>query len=137
MFDEKTGMNRSYGTKWFTFYAKVRPWFVLVFSIMAIMGTLLVNFEENFSDYDNALSSFFGLVFAIVNIVLSIMTLVKSEGHYGKFVKFVESVLFYDLITFAIMANIIGLALAYFIWYRPNVKYFRKRLSHFHAIRYN
>lgn len=135
------GMNTQMGTKWFTFYTKVRPWLALVFSLPAIV---------DFIQYTNVYFSNVGLLLSfianITQIILCIMVFKKSNDDYNEFVKFVNGVLIFETCNIAFQAaiqqiyvNKIDLMVAmvsviiigvldYLIWYRLNIKYFRKRL---------
>ncbi len=134
-------MNRQLGTKWFTFYTKVRPWF-------SCLGTLIIILD--FLQYtETYLNNWWLLVYflaAIAQPILCIMVAVKSSGDYVDFVRFVKGVLLFETIYFAYQQGVqqyirnnfdIGLALVvfaivfpldYFVWYRLNVKYFEKRI---------
>ena len=134
-------MNRSLGTKWFTFYTKVRPWF-------ACIATL--NVVVDFFNYVEVYTSFWWtmLYFAvsITQAILAIIVFTKSRGDYINFVCFVKKVLIFETISMtysfgmqqyikygfnisiALISGIIMLVASYFIWYRLNIKYFNKRI---------
>jgi ribosomal protein L40E len=134
-------MNRKLGTKWFTFYTKVKPWLSCLTAFMVLMDfTLYVEiYLENF---------FLLLSFAlsITQTVLSIVVLVKSDEDYVKFVPFVKKVLIFEIISiayqqgvdqyiknefdfgYAFFIFVVVLVLGYFTWYKLNIKYFTKRL---------
>lgn len=134
-------MDRTRGTKWFTFYAKVRPWLACLTALTVI---------TDFLQYVNVYTSYWWMMVyflgAIAQVVLAIMVFVKSRGDYRDFVKFVNGVLLFETIYIAYSQGVqqyinngfdigvtlvvaaILLVLAYFIWYRLNIKYFRKRV---------
>lgn len=135
-------MNKQHGTKWFTFYTKVRPWLacLMVFSTIG-----------DFMQYpDVYLTNWWLLLYflaAITQPILCIAVAVKSSGDYASFVRFVKGVLLFETINMAYQQGIqqyinsnlqfgvaaivfaIILIIGYFVWYRLNVKYFEKRIS--------
>lgn len=135
------GINRSLSTKWFTFFTKVRPW------LICIAGCALINdfvqYVEVYVSYWWMMINLFG---AVGQIVLAVMTFMKSRGDYRDFVSFINGALWYEIIyvtysqgiqkyisnyfdiTIAIIYAAIYLVVGYLVWYRLNIKYFRKRL---------
>ena len=135
-------MNKQLGTKWFTFYTKVRPW-------LACLGTIPV--VVDFLQYAHVYTRFWWMmlyfVTAITQAVLAVMVFVKSQGDYVDFVRFVKGVLIFETITIAygqgvqqyiqndfdfaiaFIVTAVILLLDYFIWYRLNIKYFKKRIG--------
>ena len=134
-------MNRQLGTKWFTFYTKVRPWTACLFAIPVIVD--FIQYQEIYISYWWMMVYFLA---ALVQPVLCIMVFVKSQGDYEDFVRFVKGVLWFETINMAYAQAVkqyiqkelnIGVALVvgaiifvlgYLIWYRLNMKYFKKRL---------
>ena len=134
-------MNRQLGTKWFTFYTKVRPCLACLMCLVTI---------GDFIQYkDIYMNNWWLLLFfatAIVGPVLGIVVAVKSEGDYVNFVHFVKGVLLFETIStsyqvavkqyltsnldigVALLSFVIALLISYFVWYRLNIKYFRKRI---------
>ena len=135
-------MNKQLGTKWFTFYTKVRPWL----ACLSALGVL-----SDFLQYTEIYTSFWWLTLyllaSIAQPVLAIIVFVKSQGDYEDFVHFVKGVLIFETInmaygqavqqyvqndfdvSYALVVGVIILVLAYFIWYRLNMKYFKKRIN--------
>ena len=138
---ERLIMNRELGTKWFTFYAKVRPWFAVIAALASI-----VNFAQYPSVFLNNIGLLIAFLATIAQTVLSIIVAVKADGDYEDFVSFVKEVLVFETINMAyqsasqqyyqngydvatvVIMGLILLLVSYLAWYRPNVKYFRKRL---------
>jgi len=137
---ENTKMNRELGTKWFTFYTKVRPWLSCIGFI-----SVLVDFVQ----YTETYFTFWWLLlhFAsnVAHVVVAIITFVKSREDYGKFVTFVNKVLIFETLFFSYQAGLnqfinnfelmpslitgaVLLLLYYLLWYRLNIKYFKKRI---------
>ena len=134
-------MNRALGTKWFTFYTKVRPWLALV-SVFSIIG----DFMQYTNVYMSNLWLLLYFVLAIIQPILCLMVFAKSSGNYIDFVRFVKGVLLFETINMSYQQGVqqyirsafdIGSALAmfvimfvimYFLWYRLSVKYFEKRI---------
>ncbi len=130
------------GTKWFTFYAKIRPWIgcLAAFSVVADF----VRYQEVYMSYWWLMVFFLATV---AQIVLHILVFVKSSGEYEKFVRFVNGVLIFEVINTAygqavqqyaqtkfqisnaLITGIIVLVLGYFLWYCLNIRYFKKRIG--------
>lgn len=135
-------MNRQLGTKWFTFYTKVRPWLACISAFSVIADFIL--YREAYTNYWWMAVYFLA---ALAQPVLCIMVWVKSHGDYEDFVRFVKGVLLFETINMAygqavqryiqnefnigvaIIVGVIILLLGYFIWYRLNMKYFKKRIK--------
>ena len=136
----ETKMNRQLGTKWFTFYAKVRPWPVCFTAL-----SLLVDFFQYIDLYFSFWWMFLYFASGITQSVLAIIVFIKSKGDYEDFVRFVKGVLIFEIsnmayqqavlqyiedfeIGTAIMIALIILVVGYFLWYRLNIKYFERRI---------
>ena len=135
-------MNKQLGTKWFTFYTKVRPWFACITAITVIAD--FMQYQEVYTSYWWMMVYFLA---ALVQPVLCIIVFVKSQGDYEDFVRFVKGVLLFETINMAYgqavkqylqnelnigVALVVGaiiLVLGYFLWYRLNMKYFKKRIN--------
>lgn len=135
-------MNRQLGTKWFTFYTKVRPWFACITAITVIAD--FMQYQEIYTSYWWMMVYF---IAALIQPVLCIVVFAKSQGDYEDFVRFVKGVLLFETINMAYgqavkqyiqnelnigVALVVGaiiLVLGYFIWYRLNMKYFKKRIN--------
>lgn len=135
-------MNRTLGTKWFTFYTKVRP----CVACLATLGVVV-----NFLTYTEIYLQFWWImvqfVLSILLAVLSVLVFIKSRGNYIKFVEFVEQFLLIEILAYTYSSAInqyikygrdlvytfifaaVNLLLSYLLWYRLNVKYFRKRIA--------
>lgn len=141
------GMNKELGTAWFTFYTKVRP--ILVF--LLFLGTI-ADFAQYYTVYFSHIGLLIALVSNITAVVLSVMVAIKSDDNYGTFVRFVKGVLIFECFNIALQISIqqyyefettlleviivtcvLGLV-SYFLWYRPNIKYFKKRLIQLPAV---
>ncbi len=136
-----TNMNQSLGTKWFTFYTKVRPWLALV-SVFSIISDFMQYTDVYISNWWLLLY----FIFVIVQPILCIMVFVKSSGNYIDFVHFVKGVLLFETINMsyqqgvqqyirsvfdggsAFVMFVIIFVIMFFVWYRLNVKYFEKRV---------
>ena len=138
---EPYGMNTLFGTKWFTFYTKIRPWIVLLFTLVPV---------ADFLQYTNIYLSnpilILSLATSIAQMLLCIWVRFKSDEDYRDFVRFVKGVLIFETcnMTFQqgiqqyyvtqtslpesiLITCIVGIIM-YFIWYRLNIKYFRRRI---------
>ncbi len=137
----ETKMNRQLGTKWFTFYTKVRPWLACLMSL-----TIIVDFFQYMDVYFSYWWMLLYFIAGVAQPVLAIMVFAKSGGDYGDFVRFVKGVLIFETVIMAYGQGVqqyiengldLGIALvvflvilivAYFLWYRLNIKYFEKRI---------
>ncbi len=135
-------INKNLGRKWFFFYARVRPFIACAFFVSGAI--------EFFQYTEVYLSNFWLLLYFIVSVTwvtLGVIVFIKSFGDYRKFVRFIYGVLLfetiavpyqqgvqqyiksgYDLLV-AFIVFVVILVLAYFLWYRLNIKYFERRLS--------
>ena len=135
-------MNAQLGTKWFTFYTKVRPWLACL-SFFSVLS--------DFIQYTNVYVSNWWMLLlfagAVAQSVLCVIVAVKSSGNYASFVRFVKRVLAFETINMAyqqgvqqyiqndldisvaVVVFLVILTLGYFIWYRLNIKYFEKRMG--------
>ena len=137
---DKTKINRQLGTKWFTFYTKVRPWITCFFSI-----AIFVDFFQYTDLYFYFWWMLLYFMASIAQVVLSVIVFFKSKGDYGKFVHLAKGVLIFETINMAyqqgvqeylnyfeietaILIALIVFIAGYFFWYRLNIKYFKKRL---------
>lgn len=134
-------MNTQLGTKWFTFFTKVRPWLSCI-----MMFSTITEFVEYTDIYLSNWWLMLYLAFAIALPVLNIMVFVKSRGDYVEFVSFVKGVLIFETVATAytngvkqyiqsgyeigvgIIFALIVLLISYFVWYKLNMKYFKKRI---------
>ena len=134
-------MDTSRGTAWVTFYTKVRPWLVCITAL-----TVVVDFFQYFDVYISRWWMLLYLVGVIVQVVLVIMVFSKSRGDYRKFFQFVNGVLIFETVQMVynmgiqtyvqsqfemgqtLLSVVIASLMSFFIWYRLNIIYFRKRL---------
>ena len=134
-------MNQKLGTKWFTFFTKVRPILTCIMFITTIAD--FIQYTDLYSEYWWLFLSF---LISIVNVILSIITFAKSMGDYVKFVNFIKGNLIFEIISMAYQQGVqqyinsnfnfeiaaLGFAvcilLYYFVWYRLNMKFFKKRI---------
>ena len=137
---DNLNMNRQLGTIWFTFYTKVRPWLSCL-SVFTVIADFML-YQEVYIRYWWMMVYFLA---ALVQPVLCIMVFVKSQGDYEDFFRFVKGVLLFEAIApayaqalqlyvknefdigIALVGGVIFLLFEYFIWYRLNMKYFKKR----------
>ena len=139
---EKQTRNKNLGSKWFIFYTRIRP-FVACFSFAINGGIGWLLFEDAHSNLGGILC----LIGAVTGIVLNIMMFIKSFGDYRKLVSFIDKELLFEiafgsympwvLSTDTIGVSFISFIIAvivfvvdYFTWYKWNMNYFEKRISH-------
>ena len=139
-----TSINASLGTKWFTFYTKIRPVFICIFavimSVMSFVDILLGTYP-----FLNVVD----ILLYVLQFVLAVMTVKKSRQDYVSFVPFVEKVLRVETLLWDIEAWVAYIDAVYisegqshieasvalctvlgcsFLWYWLNIRYFKKRL---------
>ncbi len=132
-------MNRNLGTKWFTFYTKVRPWVVCISTLSVVL---------DFFQYIDVYTSLWWMMLyfagSVIQAVLAIILFIKSRGDYINFVSFVKGVLLFETINTAYAVSVsqyidnglefngifsaVVLLILYFVWYHLNLKYFEKRI---------
>lgn len=137
---EKIKINQQFGTKWFTFYAHIRPWLACLTSLDIFIG-----FAQDTDVYFSYWWMLLYFIAGITQLVLSLIVFIKSNGDYKDFVHFVKGVLIFEIINmayqacvrqyietsdveFAIIIGVVILVLGYFLWYRLNIRYFEKRI---------
>lgn len=134
-------MNTQLGTKWFTFFTEIRPYFSCCYVFAYVFA--IISYTEWLE--------FLFLVPFLLNTALHIMVAIKATGDYVDFVRFVKRVLLFEIfftayntgiyflqiefqitlalqIALALIMAFFALFFGYFIWYRLNVKYFEKRI---------
>ena len=140
---DEPGMNPKYGKKWFFFFTKVRPFLAGLSFFFP-----LLDFLTNISLYLSFWWMTLAFVGGVAEVVLSIMVFIKSQGDYVKFVRFVKGVLLFETFSIAyhqgvlqyinsgfdwdygLVAFLFAAVLAFFLWYLPNTRYFKKRIHH-------
>ena len=86
-------MNKLMGTKWFTFYTKVRP----ILSGLFLLA-VLESFRLNLAIYTKIWWLTLSFAGAVAQFVLCILIAVKSGGDYPHFVRFTRKVLLFETI---------------------------------------
>lgn len=139
---DNTKTSHHLGTKWFTFYTKIRPWLACLMFL-----PVLVDFVEYSATYLSLWWLLLSFAASVTQCVLSVMVFIKSRGDYVEFVRFVKNVLLFETIAIpyqqgvqqyvnnnfdigiALVVFVIILILSFFLWYRLNIKYFEKRIN--------
>ena len=132
-------MNRQLGTKWFTFYTKVRPCIVYFSTFLVVL-----NFLIDPTIYTSNLLMMISFLGQIEHCILSFIVLALSCGeNYENFVRFVKGVLLYEAIFTSFTIGIeqkniaefifvgsIAFVFGYFVYYKQSMKYFTRRLQY-------
>ena len=134
-------MNKQLGSKWFTFYTKIRPWLVCLSTLTIVV--------ECFQYTDIYVNNWWLLLYffaGVTQAILGVMVFVKSKGDYLDFVQFVKGVLLFETVCMVygqgvkqyiqngydlggtLVTVVILFLMVFFLWYRLNMKYFRKRI---------
>ena len=133
-------IDKERGTKWFTFYTKIRPW-IYCFALLESISEMM-RYAEIYFQYPLLVIS---LVVEITSVVLCIMIFAKSKGDYKDFAMFADRVLMFEACAMAfqgfvgqyytegsavafITAVLSGL-LGYYVWYRKISEYFYERVK--------
>lgn len=133
------------GMKWYTFFVKIRPWIVIVFSVLFLLSyietiPLLLDVEIFGISYLLYIVGYFA------EVVLHVILLKKTNTTKAELLEWIKLILIFETcyfsygyamqqydqgaeMGFTMIVAIIALALGYFIWYRCNMKYFEKRLA--------
>ena len=141
-------IDKEKGTKWFTFYTKIRPWILVLY----FLAVVLPNFIFICTQIEHPMLLVFQHPMLLISFGLSVAQTVvcaktfdKSSGDYLEFVDFVRGVLVFEawvgtfqgfytqyylkgFLPALIVAAIIGV-LAYFIWYKMMSAYFHERVT--------
>lgn len=131
---------------WMSFYCFVRPWINIVLSLLALFN--IIGYDEYQEIYFETTFGIITFVSLIIGIIISIMTFIKFKRKDYNTLTFLKYVLIYesismafnsssrqtydDLFEFLIVWAILSI-IAYFIWYKSNMKYFRKREWYFNS----
>ena len=137
----KLTMNPTMGKKWFIFYSRVRPWFIIFSALAICMNAVLYT-----SFYINNIFLFITLLASMAQFTFAIRIFIWSYKDYEDFVKLANCSLILDIFTIpysfsiqlyyekacapgpTVIIGTVILLLTYLLWYRPNIMYFRKRL---------
>lgn len=134
-----TSINKSLGTKWFTFYTKVRPIFICISAVIMSVAS--------FVDILLGIYPFLAvgdILLYVLQFALAIKTTILSKKDYTVFVSGVKRILLSESFFFVtvdavelqvqtmdiwveVTILITSTLFAYF-WYRLNIKYFERRL---------
>lgn len=124
-------MNKLMGTKWFTFYTKVRP----ILSGLFLLA-VLESFRLNLAIYTKIWWLTLSFAGAVAQFVLCILIAVKSGGDYPHFVRFTRKVLLFETIytayqqgveTYVRNFDMISALIVFFVI--SIVLYFRSKIS--------
>ena len=147
--DEKYVIDRDKGTKWFTYYTKVRPWLVALCFLAAVVPDFIY-FNHTYIEHPMLLvfqhpMLLLSFILSAVQVVMCIRTFDKARGDYLEFVNYVKGVLvfeayaatfqgfytFYHLKGFvaALIAIVLFGLIGYYLWYKKMSEYFDARVS--------
>ena len=137
------------GMKWYTFYTKVRPWILLVVFLLSIptYGESLVTLMDiSLVGTSVAIPVVIYVIADVAYIIANIVLLFKTrEESQEMLFAFIRGLLIFELFFFSytsmltsslnsqniatcLFVLLFNLLLFYFVWYRLNIKYFKKRL---------
>lgn len=141
---------RSLGMKWYTFYVKVRPLLglaIFISSIFTYGETYLMLMNINFVGAAFAIPTIIYIVLDVAYIIANMILFFKERNEFGEsLLGFIKKLLVFEVfyipyssilgqyyegqsIMVCMVVMLIWIAISYFVWYRLNIKYFRKRLA--------
>lgn len=140
----------SLGMKWYTFYVKVRPWIGLAFFLLSAFTygeTFLTLMNTNLVGAAFAIPTIIYVASYVAYTIANLVLFFKERNESGEaLLGFIKGLLIFEVfyipygsilgqyyegqsIIVSIIVLLIMMALCYFVWYRLNIKYFRKRLA--------
>lgn len=139
---------KKYGMKWYNFYVRIRPWIAIIITFFTLLSTLTDAIPLLFEEVNKKTLTILLVVvaFSFVEMVLQFRVFIASSVERNKLLKYIKDLLFFEVISmgyyvlfdesFKGMKGLEGFlllmasfAIGHFIWYRPNLKYFEKRLN--------
>lgn len=137
------------GMKWFNFFTKVRPWINFVICSLNVLSVF--GYEVNIFDYELfgkiVILNVIHILGYVASAILHLILFFKANGQNNEMLlKYIKALLIFDIVFWGygyiinqyyagmtlveiIIIAIVLLILEYFIWYRLNMKYFKKRLT--------
>ena len=132
-------MNKDMGTKWFTFYTKIRPWFAYLSALITIYDCSI---RSNLY-FNNLFFFLYFLICAIGQPILFALISIKSEETYGDFIRIIKPALIFEVcftayqlcISQSSITNgrispivLVIITIVLLFWYKINLFYFKKRV---------
>jgi len=137
------------GMKWYNFIVKVRPWIVLAFTSLIFVGTLnSISALLNYQVWGPVLFTLnlISIISYVGNAAVQMMLFVSAKKKDKNLLGKIRFVLIFDIcyimydtlmrniyigseVNYIVVNLLVVLALGYFIWYKLNIKYFKKRLN--------
>lgn len=126
------------GMGWYKFFIKVRPWIGIVLTFLFAIASIA---------YENTAAAIFYLISDAADIVLGILLLANANGNKTKLLKLIKINLVYQTIFYPlyvlipslvtesydaisiVILLVVNYAVFFFLWYRCNMRYFRRRLE--------
>jgi len=130
---------KSLGVAWLNFFCFFRPW-ISLFSLVVITTNIIV-YDEYKTYYLSDIWGWLLIGISFINVLLLIILFFKARKRKKNTIDFINDILIVEIIGFAYssaMQNaisvfyffvlfVIFLLIYYFLWYKTNIKYFRKR----------
>lgn len=139
---------KKYGMKWYNFYVKIRPWIAIVITFFSLLSTLTDAIPHLFEEVNKKTLTILLVVvaFSFTEIVLQFRVFIASSIERNKLLKYIKDLLFFEVVSMGYYVifdetfkNVKGLesflllmvafVIGHFVWYKPNLKYFEKRLG--------
>lgn len=131
------------GVSWLKFFCFWRPWISLVFTIMFLIN--LIGYEEYRIYYLSNGWGYLSTGMTFLNSILLVILFFMAKKRDSRTINFIGWILLLETISFSyngimqqatsldhfIVMFIIMLVIIYFLWYRTNMKYFKKRVNWF------
>lgn len=139
---------KKYGMKWYNFYVKIRPLIAIVLTFFSLLSTLMAAIPQLFEEINKKTLTILlvVVVFSFIQMVLQFRVFIASSVERNKLLKYIKDLLFFDVVSMgyyvvyddafrgikgleSFILLMVAFAIGHFVWYRPNLKYFEKRLK--------
>ena len=145
--------DKELGMKWFKFFTKIRSWIsIVIYVLLAFSITMqLVEYLKFGSIKDVYVITIFQIVSYAVSAVIYLILVIKTDKYEkailggNSLFKYVKAILIYEVAymivcwiiskysegadnSMIIITSIMCFLIEYFVWYRLNIKYFKRRL---------
>lgn len=141
------------GMKWFKFFTKIRSWIGVVLGALFALSTIvqLADYFEYGSFNSLVVITIIQIICYAVSAVMSLFLALKTDDYEKSVIssealfKYIKALLIFEVlymefswviskyyegaeISLIVITSIMCFLMEYFIWYRPNIKYFKRRL---------
>lgn len=131
--------------KWFNFFTKWRPWIGIISSLIVFINAVTV--EEVNMLYLGSIWGVISLLLTIIQAGMLLILYIKVKNRDYDTISYIKGMLIFEIVMIGyesgirnlysnsigenIFMGIIITIFGYFVWYRTNLSYFKKRVSYF------